>query len=362
MDTSTFDTSLDPQNPIITDAHYREVRIPKYKLVKGVEVIKGHRVLHIPCEQLMQMQRNLLNDLQACSNVNTSNVAHAFMPNRSIKTMAERHVDQPLVIRIDIKDFFPTINSNMVREAMFDAGYPTWLIRRTLQICFYKGSLPQGAPTSPLLSNVVGRMLDKRIIGLCKSWRHPVYSNRKTYRHTDANGKKTYRQNDRVAEIRYTRYADDLVFSSSYKDLPLIINPIAFVLKKAGFTVNRKKISVNRKSSRQIICGITVNEKLSKPKPYRKRVRAMLHNMILDNAYGHCSKGHYVDRATKEIKPINFQKVQGLIAHIRDICDSQAIGFERMLRILNEVIQDPRDKWSELTRNYLRRHQDALFI
>ncbi len=360
--TTTFDTKLDSENPIITDAHYREVKIPKYKLVGGREVIKGYRTLSIPCEQLMEMQRELLHSLQNCREANTSNVAHAFMPNRSIKTMAVRHVDKPTVIRIDIKDFFPSINPQMLRDAMIDAGYPNKLIRRALQICFYKGGLPQGAPTSPMLSNSVGRMIDKRIIGLCKKWRRVNPSRKASYRVRHADGKTTRVQNDRIAEINYSRYADDLVFSSTYTGLTHIIKPVRHILHRCGFKVNYRKINVNRQSSRQVVCGITVNEKLSKPKPYRKKVRSMIHNIITDNAYQRCPKGHYIDRVTREVKPINFQKLNGLVAHITDICNEQGNKLHQLLAILNEVLNVDRENWSHHTNDYLRRHPNVLFV
>lgn len=358
---TTFDTQLDPENPVITDAHYREVKIPKYKLVGGREVIKGFRTLSIPCDQLMQMQKELLHQLNSCHGVFSSNAAHAFMPKRSIKTMAIRHVDKPTVIRIDIKDFFPSINPAMLRTAMLDANYPNRLIRKTLQICFYKGGLPQGAPTSPLLSNIVGRMIDKRILALCRSWRL-VSVSRRTYRMIAPDGSKRRVPYDRVASIGYSRYADDLVFSSTYEHLTHIIEPVRYILKNCGFSVNYRKINVNRQSSRQVVCGITVNEKLSKPKPYRKRVRAMIHNIIMDTAYERCPEGYYIDRKTREVLPINVQRLNGLVAHITDICNEQGDKMRRLLTILDEIRTLDRDKWSQFTKDYLQRHPNVLFV
>ena len=360
--TATFNTSLDPENPIITNEHYRTVRIPKFKLENGKEIIKGWRVLNIPCEQLMSMQRDLLAALQSYRGAFSSSAAHAFMPNRSIKTMAVGHVHKPVVIRIDIKDFFPSISPQMLRSAMLDAGYPNHLIKRALSICFYNNSLPQGAPTSPFLSNIVGRMIDARILALCKVWRSVSDAKNRFYRHRDKKGKVTRKRNDRLTTIHYTRYADDLVLSSSYKHLSQIINPIKFILKKCGFYVNREKILVSNRSNRQVICGITVNEKLSKPKPYRKRVRAMIHNMITDNGFNRCPKGHYIDRKSKVTKPINFDQLGGLVAHIRDVCPEQSLRVEELLAILKEIVRYPKEEWSYRTKDYLRRHPDVLFV
>lgn len=330
---------LDISNPKPTMAHYRKIVIPKVRLEGGVEKVVGERIIFEPCPQLKDMQRELLRSLGDVRSAKTSNVSHAFTHNRSIKTMATVHVRHANLVRIDIKDFFPSISSVMLQRAMMLAGYHSELIKKTLRLCLLEGRLPQGAPTSPFLSNVVGRLIDARMIGLAKRWRNAnvlfdFRASRLELRRINQSIPvgKSYR----LERIYYSRYADDLVFSSDYPQLDQIRFPVIKILEDMGFRVNPKKVLIASAPHRMVVCGITVNDKVSKPVNYRKAIRAQLHNTIMQQVRGEVPPGKYKNKEGI-IEDVNFDSLAGKIAHIEFVCESQAAQLKWLLELAKSL-------------------------
>ncbi len=227
------------------------------------------RVICAPKKQLRWVQRMILD--KVLSRVPVHDAAHGFVPGRSTVTNAQRHLGAKLLLKFDLTDFFPTIHYYRVLGLFASLGYvvddarfhtdddATQVAPTLARLCCYTpdpeawGSavMPQGAPTSPALSNLVCRRLDARLEGLAK-------------------------RNEGV----YTRYADDLTFS--FKGDGLNVGRFRWwvdqVCHQEGFFVNQKKFRVIRASQRQVVTGLVVNDTLRVPREERRRFRAILFN------------------------------------------------------------------------------------
>jgi len=176
--------------------------------------------------------------------------AHAFVNGKSIVTMAEPHINKEFVACCDIKDFFPSITAEKLVRLTPRVTH-THTDIATYDFGDGKGHrLPQGAPTSPLLSNALLYHLDIHM-----------------------NARATY------YDCSYTRYADDLVFSGSTKAKMNGLLKYAKEMLKNEYQleINNKKTKIMHRSQRQMVCGVVVNEKLNIPKEKRKNLRAEIY-------------------------------------------------------------------------------------
>jgi retron-type reverse transcriptase len=245
-----------------TDGPYTTHTIPKRD--------GSDRKICAPKKQLKWVQRQILKHI--LSKVPPHPAAHGFVNGRSTVSNAGPHVGHELVVKFDLKDFFPTMHYFRVMGFFASLGYPTGncmfgtddesnqIAPVLARLCCYTPSpkewgsatLPQGAPTSPAISNLVCRRLDARLGGLAK-------------------------RNGGV----YTRYADDLTFSFPKADglkLGRFRWWVDQVCQQEGFTINQDKFRVIRDSQRQVVTGIVVNEVLRIPRELRRKYRAILHN------------------------------------------------------------------------------------
>ena len=176
--------------------------------------------------------------------------AKAFIKGLSITDNAKPHKNRKVVTRLDLKDFFPSITHRQVRKEFERLGYPYHVALVLANLCTLRGVLPQGAPTSPALSNLTCMRLDKRLAGL---------------------GKKMH--------FRYTRYADDMVFSSNNRNFPKLIPFLKEIVQQEGFAVNEGKLAVMRSGSRQQVTGLVINKKVGIPRERRRWLRAVAHRL-----------------------------------------------------------------------------------
>jgi retron-type reverse transcriptase len=229
----------------------------------------GERTICAPKKQLRWVQRQILDKVLAP--VPAHAAAHGFLPGRSIVTNAAPHRGAALLLKFDLTDFFPTIYFYRVVGLFAGLGYAvgngrfaaaddsTHVAPTLARLCCYTPAprewgnavAPQGAPTSPAISNLVCRRLDARLAGLAA-------------------------RNKGV----YTRYADDLTFSFKAPGLDLgrFRWWVDQVCHQEGFFVNQKKFRVIRASQRQVVTGVVVNDELRVPREERRRFRAVLHN------------------------------------------------------------------------------------
>ncbi len=219
----------------------------------------GVRRISAPIEKLKQIQQALNLMLQAICEV--SPAAMGFVPGRSIRTNAEAHIGSSVIFNCDLKDFFPSITKVMVWRTLWDELKP---LNPAPEVINLIGTLvtaprtddgeevlPQGAPTSPVISNLVLKTLDRRMIGFAKK-----------------NG------------YRYTRYADDITFShpEAYNPKrPIQSDAILSIIEDCGLTVNTKKTVIQTLSGRREVTGLTVGEKVNVSRKYVKQLRTLLH-------------------------------------------------------------------------------------
>jgi retron-type reverse transcriptase len=216
--------------------------------------------------------------------------ATAYLPGKSIVDNALPHTAQKVVINIDLKDFFGSINSNKVYRYWRGLGWDVETSMILKNICCYQGCLPQGAPTSPALSNLCNQLLDARLESLVR-------------------GNKG----------QYTRYSDDLTFSFSNPHIHQrgILGKIYKILASEGYEIQEKKrIRVQRSHQRQITTGLVVNDKVNLPREIRKRIRSMRHHLSkntlpekdMKRLLGYESLVEMINRANRldETKPTNI--------------------------------------------------------
>lgn len=214
--------------------HYITVKIPKRQ--------GGYRALSIPDMPLKCIQKRITEVL--LSQMPVSPYAKAYRYGGSAVKNAKPHINKSVVLKLDIKDFFGSILYSSVKEIAFPKERYSENIRILLaMLCYCGDALPQGAPTSPAISNIIMFDFDNTVGAWCKE-----------------------------RGIAYTRYCDDLTFSGDF-DPKTVIEYVRLELRKKGYFLNAEKTVVARKSNKQIVTGIVVNEKLNIPKQYKKEIR-----------------------------------------------------------------------------------------
>lgn len=213
-----------------------------YKKYKIIKKSGGERTIVTPSFTLKYIQRWILDNILYC--IPVSENSHGFTKKKSIFTNAEKHLSKDVVINIDIKDFFPTIKFKEVFRVFKKLGYTKHLSFIFAKLCTYQKTLPQGAPTSPYLSNIISSKIDKRIMSLVKKY----YGD-------------------------YTRYADDITISGKYgieKCIPLVKQ----IIKSEGFELNEKKFRISYSYQKQEVTGLIVNSnKVKINKKYKNSVK-----------------------------------------------------------------------------------------
>jgi RNA-directed DNA polymerase len=243
---------------------------PPLRHYRAREVAKsrgGTRILEIPKPRLREMQRRVLH--RVIDHVVPHPAAHGFRAGRSAVTFARPHEGREVVVRVDLADFFPTVTRPRVRAVFEACGYPYRVasvlagvcttampvdevagLPRTQAALLRVPHLPQGAPTSPALANLVARGLDRRVAGLA-----------------------------RARGLVYTRYADDLALSGpSSTDVGTLLWALEHIALDEGFEVNAAKTHVRRSHTRQTLAGLVVNSSAAVPRDRYDDLRALLHN------------------------------------------------------------------------------------
>ena len=169
--------------------------------------------------------------------------AKAFKTGVGLRENLKFHINQPLVMTMDIVDFFPSITRDQVEGLFYEVGYGKKLSNLFAKICTLSNHLPQGAPTSPYLSNLIFKPVDEQLAEYCKANR-----------------------------IRYTRYADDLTFSGEF-DPNLLFNLVQSKINGIGMQLHPSKTKVMRNHQQQRVTGMVVNKKMQVPFEKRNRLR-----------------------------------------------------------------------------------------
>lgn len=235
---------VEPRELLAVRAEYDEFAIAKRS--------GGKRIIHAPQPALKAMQRRILRRLLA--RLRAHPAATGFERGHSIVTNALPHVARAVVIHMDVRDFFPSTTARRVRAYFRRLGWGRWAAAELTRLCTHRGRLPQGAPTSPRLSNLLNYRLDARL--------------------------------ERIAHrfgAAYTRYADDLTFSFE-RDEPerirQVIRCAKSVLRACGYRHHRRrKLHIRRQHQCQMVTGLVVNQRPALPRAVRRRLRAIEHRL-----------------------------------------------------------------------------------
>lgn len=257
-------------------SHYVRFQVPKKS--------GGVRLISAPMPRLKAVQHWILYNI--LEKVAAHDSAHGFRAGRSIVTNARPHVGAETIINLDLKDFFPTITYRRVKGLFRSFGYseaaatilgllctePTTeeveLDGQKYFVATGARHLPQGAPTSPAITNALCRRLDRRLLKMADD-----------------------------LGFTYTRYADDLTFSASgenLRHLSSVLARVKAIVEHEGFTVHPEKTRVLRRSRQQEVTGLVVNSKANVSRQELRRFRATLYQIEKDGPAGK-SWGHSPD-------------------------------------------------------------------
>lgn len=235
-----------------------------------------NRKIYAPKYNLKKIQRRILKNILEKKEV--SKYACAYLPKKDLKENACEHINKKIVLKLDIKDFFGSITFSEVLKKCFPYEYfPNATAVLLTKLCTYYDYVPQGAPTSAYISNIVMQDFDEVIGDFCK------------------------KQN-----ISYTRYSDDLTFSGDF-DYKRVIAFVKKELLARGYLLNKDKIVVISKKSCQKVTGIVVNEKMQVEKRYRKKIRQ---EMYYIKKYGLSS---HLETLKMENKELYIMRLKGRI-------------------------------------------------
>ena len=229
----------------------------------------GNREISAPDAELKSIQKKLAFLLQKYryslreEKGISPNIAHAFEKKKGIITNARIHRNKRFVVNVDLVDFFGSIHLGRVigyfeKNTNFKMSHQVATV--IAQLCCYKGKLPQGAPTSPVISNMICEILDFKLLQIAKKY------------HLD-----------------YTRYADDLTFSTNDKTFlekyDAFFKSLSGAIHHAGFEINEKKTRLLYRDSKQTVTGLVVNQKLSVDHRYYRNTRAMAYRLYTTGAF-----------------------------------------------------------------------------
>lgn len=232
----------------ISEAHLYKFTNAPHHYYRNFSISKhsgGTRTIEAPTPLLKRIQLQILKHFLEPHPV--SRFAKAYKKGSSLKDMARFHVDQHLVLRIDLKDFFGSLKEASVFRFFRQQGYSEVVTVILTKLTTLRGSLPQGAPTSPALSNLLMQKVDGKIGRYCLE-----------------------------NKIRYTRYADDLVFSGDFS-IKRLLAKIYTALAPMQLRIHSDKTRVMRRHTRQMVTGLVVNDKLSVSRNYRRKLRQELY-------------------------------------------------------------------------------------
>ncbi|MGK7873214.1 MAG: reverse transcriptase family protein [Xenococcaceae cyanobacterium] len=292
-----------------TISHYIRFKIPKKT--------GGERLISAPMPRLKQAQHWILNNI--LEKLEIHDAAHGFKRDRSIVSNAQPHVGADVVINFDLKDFFPSISYKRVKGLFRSFGYSeaaatifgllcteaeveeVELDGKTYYVALSDRHLPQGSPASPAITNLLCRRLDRRLTSMAEQ-----------------------------LGFVYTRYADDLTFSTA-RDNPRICNLLRrteSIVAHEGFAINEQKTRILRNNRQQEVTGIVVNDHLNIDKKTLKRFRATLYQIEKDGIEGK----HWGN--SSEV----MASIQGFANFVAMVNPEKGAGFQGQIKRIKEKL------------------------
>ncbi|WP_228768236.1 retron Ec67 family RNA-directed DNA polymerase/endonuclease [Limnohabitans sp. DM1] len=288
---------------------YKKPDAEKYTKFEIPKRYGGKRIISAPNADLKHIQRLLAAVLMDCLNELNAKynrqAAHGFITQRSILTNAHQHRGRGHVLNLDLQDFFGSINFGRVRGFFIadkDFSLHPAVATVLAQIACFENTLPQGSPASPVISNLIGNVLDTHLIKLAR--KHGCV---------------------------YTRYADDLTFSTNLPNFPEELAYSKFgvwttgtsllkVIKQSGFDVNTSKVRMQLEDSQQNVTGLVVNQKANTAASYRSSIRAMAKNLFKTGNFTHDSFiKDSAGNVSKNSELGTVAQLQGMFGHIKHV-------------------------------------------
>ena len=296
----------------LADIHNRyeehgETSVNHYHYVLKPKKSGGLRVIEAPKQQLKAVQRQILTGI--LDNIPVYDDAFGFIKGRSCLDGANRHAGEEVVVRFDLRDFFPSISQARILGVFRCLGYPLGSAKYLAALCtsvtpsrvvdrlavqdraYYKRPhLPQGSPASPALANHAAFAMDRRLAALA--------------RRLDAN---------------FSRYADDLSFSGDRRIAAVLLRAVPEIVRDAGFQLNLAKTCVNPRTQRQLVTGIVVNAHLNVGRDTFDQLKAIIHacgkaDDLRLNDPGFCASLAGRIDWVERVNPNRGQKLRGLFA------------------------------------------------
>jgi len=285
-------------------AHSVKDRVEHYVTFAIPKRTGGERLIMAPKTRLKALQRRL--NAVLIDKLPTSEYAHGFRTGRSVRSNAAPHVGKRVVLRLDIKDFFPSIHVGRVRGLLIALGYG-YPVATTLAVLMTEAprqpvmvgdiriyapvgprACPQGAPTSPGLSNALLVKMDRRLAGLARRY-----------------------------GFAYTRYADDLTFSGDDFAAAHALRLLAArVVEEEGFVINPEKTRLMHSGGCQTVTGVVVNDVLGLSRQVRRRLRAAIHQFGKMHAAGNADPAllRRLDGKVAYVSMLNAEQAQRLVS------------------------------------------------
>lgn len=305
----------------------------------------GTRKLSIPPSFTKTMQRKV-NELLQEQYIPPKPV-HGFIKSendysKNIITNASQHIKKSIVINVDIEGFFDSINFGRVRGLFLSEPFnlDEKIATRLAQLTVHDNKLPQGAPTSPIISNFICKKMDHYFIKFAKQF-----------------------------SLSYSRYADDITFSSYKMNLNTenIIIEIEKIITENGFNINPLKTRIQTSNHSQIVTGLKVNQKVNLTRKYIKQIRSMLYSWYRDGLEG-ASKTHfekynkqpdkYLSEKGKSFKNILIGKIN-FLGQVKGKDDLLYIKYRHTYFLLSDkfMLNKKTDEFEELDINNLKIHK-----
>jgi hypothetical protein len=295
-------------------------KLPVAMKYKSFDIPKQHggvRHIKAPEPRLALLQRRLATSIYDCldelktANAGRRSLAHGFERSRSIITNASLHKRRRYVLNLDLKDFFPSINFGRVRGFFIKDRYFSLhpvVATAIAQIACHENELPQGSPCSPVISNLIGHLLDTRLASFAK-----------------------------LNKCTYSRYADDITFSTSRKNFPAGLaallpgsavdwrlgKSLVDIVERSGFQINHKKTRMQLRSSRQVATGLMLNEKVNIRPEYYRLARSMCCHLFSHGVYYRMIpatlKGGSAGAAPHKEVFEELDSLEGILSHVYQV-------------------------------------------
>lgn len=266
------------------------------------------RKINAPSLSLKIVQRWVLENI--LYKIKTSQYSYGFTKGERkgspLVYCAEKHKNNLYILKLDLKNFYPSIKREKVYYLFSNIGYNADISNLLTNLCVVDDELPQGAVTSPYIANLICRKLDLRIAGYCNK-----------------------------RNIVYTRYADDLIFSCDDRELlRKVYGMVKKIVENEGFCLNKKKTAFMTPKNHKVVLGVTLNDSLLKaPKDIKKSIRAMLHYEVATGDYAMNDKirGYiaYIDSIEKNYK-------NKCIGYLQKLSQSELCLFPELVKAYND--------------------------